>query len=89
MATAICRVPTVRNGVHSMNTIDNNQLRPDLQKIVEDIIGLRQLTATTGFMTFKEIKVMLERLSSEDKSLVGRELTKREQKQQPIYDRTK
>jgi hypothetical protein len=86
MATASYRVPTL-NGVH-MNTTDNdnNQLRPDLAKIVEDIIGLRQLTTTTGFMTFKEQKVILERLSSEDKSLIGRELAKR---QQPIYDRTK
>jgi hypothetical protein len=74
-----------------MNTTDNNnnQPRPDLMKIVEDIIGLRQLTATTGFMTFKEIKIILERLCSEDKSLVGIELAKREQKQQPIYERTK
>jgi hypothetical protein len=80
MATAMCRVPTL-NGVHSMNTNgNNNQLRPDLVKIVEDIIGLRQLTATTGFMTFKEVKIILERLSSEDKSLVGLELAKREPK---------
>ena len=89
MATASYRVPTV-NGVHSMNTTDNNNhLRPELEKIVETLIGLKQLATTTGFMTFKEQKVILERLSSEEKSLVGRELAKREQRQQPIYDRTK
>jgi hypothetical protein len=83
MATAICRVSTLRNEVNSMNTTEtNNQLRPDLEKIVETIIGLRQLATSTGFMTFKEQKVILERLSSEDKSLVGRELAKREPKKQ-------
>ena len=66
-----------------MNTTDtNNQLRPELEKIVDTLIGLKQLATTTGFMTFKEQKVILERLSSEDKSLVGRELAKREQRQQ-------
>lgn len=65
---------------------NTNQLRPDLEKVVDTIIGLRQLAKSTGFMTFKEQKVILERLSSEDKSHVGRELAKREQ---PIYDRTK
>lgn len=72
-----------------MTTPTNNQLRPDLEKIVENIIGLRQLAAQTGFMTFKEQRIILESLSSEDKATVGRELAKREQKQQPIYDRTK
>jgi hypothetical protein len=86
MATASYRVPTL-NGAHSMNITDNNnQLRPELEKIVETLIGLKQLATTTGFMTFKEQKVILERLSSEDKSLVGRELAKR---QQPIYEHTK
>ena len=66
-----------------MDTIENNnQLRPDLEKVVETITGLRQLAASTGFMTFKEQKAILERLSSEDKSLVGRELAKREPKKQ-------
>ena len=53
MATASCRVPTL-NGVHRMNTTDNNQLRPELEKIVETLIGLKQLATTTGFMTFKK-----------------------------------
>lgn len=79
MATAICRVSTLRNGVQSMTTTENNnQLRPELEKVVETIIGLRQLATSTGFMTFREQKEILERLSSEDKSLVGRELVKRE-----------
>ena len=80
MATAICRVPIVRNGVHSMATQPNDkQLRPELVKIVEDIIGLRQLATTTGFMTFKEQRIILERLSAEDKAAVGRALAKIEQ----------
>jgi hypothetical protein len=78
MATASYRVPTL-NGVHSMNTTDNNQPAPELEKIIETIIGLRQLAKSTGFMTFKEQKVILERLSSEDKSFIGRELAKRGQ----------
>jgi hypothetical protein len=88
MATAVHTAP-LRNGVQSMTTQNNNQLRPDLEKIVDNIIGLRQLAAQTGFMTFKEQRIILEPLSSEDKATVGRELVKREQKQQPIYDRTK
>jgi hypothetical protein len=80
MATAICRVPTLRNGAHSMTTTDNsNQLAPELEKIIETIIGLRQLAKSTGFMTFKEQKAILEKLSSEDKSFIGRELAKRGQ----------
>lgn len=79
MATAICRVPIVRNGAQSMTTqTHGNQLRPELVKIVEDIIGLRQLATTTGFMTFKEQRIILERLSAEDKAAVGRALAKRE-----------
>jgi len=79
MATATYRVSTTRDGVESMNTTEiNNQLRPDLHKVVETIVGLRQLAASTGFLTFREQKEILERLSSEDKSLVGRELVRRE-----------
>jgi hypothetical protein len=55
-----------------------NQLQPELVKIVEDIIGLRQLATTTGFMTFKEQRIILERLSAEDKAAVGRALAKLE-----------
>jgi hypothetical protein len=80
MATAICRVPTLRNGAHSMTTSEStNQPASELEKIIETIIGLRQLAKSTGFMTFKEQKAILERLSSEDKSFVGRELAKKEQ----------
>jgi hypothetical protein len=80
MATASYRVPTL-NGAHSMNITDNNSNQPalELEKIIEPIIGLRQLAKSTGFMTFKEQKVILERLSSEDKSFIGRELAKRGQ----------
>jgi hypothetical protein len=57
---------------------NDKQLRSELVKIVEDIIGLRQLATTTGFMTFKEQRIILERLSAEDKAAVGRALAKRE-----------
>jgi hypothetical protein len=59
----------------------SNQLRPDLEKVVETITGLRQLAASTGYVTFKEQKVILDSLTSEDKALVGRALVQREQKQ--------
>ena len=74
MATAICRASTFRNEVQSMNTENSNQLRPDLEKVVETINGLRQLAKATGYMTFKEQKVILDRLSSEDKAVVGQAL---------------
>jgi hypothetical protein len=63
-------------------TVNSNQLTPELEKVVDTIIGLKQLATSTGFMTFKEQKVILDRLSSEDKSLVGRELARREPKKQ-------
>jgi hypothetical protein len=85
MATAICRVATLRNGVQSMATQqvkpDNNQLRPELEKIVETIIGLKAVAASTGYMTFKEQRAILDRLTSEDKAAVGRALAKREREQ--------
>ena len=67
-------------GVENMATQPNdNQLRPELVKVVEDILGLRALAATTGFMTFKTQKAILERLSPEDMAAVGYALAKIEQ----------
>ncbi len=68
-------------GVH-MTQATSNQLRPDLQKVVETITGLRQLATSTGYVTFKEQKVILDRLSSEDKALVGQALAQTEQRHQ-------
>ena len=81
MATAICRVATLRNGVQSMTTQNNNQLRPELERIVEDILGLRALAATTGFMTFKSQREILARLSPADQAAVGRALAQQEKQQ--------
>ena len=58
---------------------NDNQLRPELVKIVEDIIGLRQLTATTGFSTIQTQKKIIYALSSEDMIAVGHALAKVEQ----------
>jgi hypothetical protein len=80
VATAICRVPTLRSGAHIMPT-NNNQLRSELEQIVEKIIGLRQLATSTGFMTFKEQRAILERLSSDEKAWVGRALAMRDKEQ--------
>ena len=45
-------------GVESMATqTTHNQLRPELEKVVEDILGLRALAATTGFMTGVDPKI--------------------------------
>lgn len=72
-----------RRGVsmETTKTETTNRLRPELEKIVEEIIGLKALTSTTGYMTFKEQRTILERLSTPDRAAVGRELAKREQKQ--------
>jgi hypothetical protein len=88
MATATHTAIAIK-GVSMATPQNSNQLRPELETIVEDIIGLRALATTTGFMTFKSQREILIRLSPEDQAAVGRELAKREQKQQPIYDRTK
>jgi len=56
---------------------------------VEDIIGLKTLATTTGYMTFKSQKVILDALTPEDMAAVGRELARREKNQQPICNRTK
>jgi len=55
---------------------NNNELRPDLLKVVEDLLGLRALANATGFMTFKSQKEILSRLSPEDMAAVGRALAK-------------
>lgn len=68
-------------GVEGMATqTTDNQLRPELAKVVEDILGLRALATTTGFMTFKSQKQILEKLTPEDAAIVGHELARRQQK---------
>jgi hypothetical protein len=72
---------THRKGVESMATQANNQqLRPELEKVVEDILGLRALATATGYMTFKSQKQILDRLTPEDAAIVGHELARRQQK---------
>lgn len=58
---------------------NDNQLRPELVKVVDDIIGLRQLAATTGFSTFRTQREIINRLSPEDMAAVGHALAKIEQ----------
>jgi hypothetical protein len=60
-------------------TTQNNQLRPELEQIVEDILGLRALATATGFMTFKTQRELLASLSPTDMAAIGHALTKREQ----------
>jgi hypothetical protein len=69
-----------RNKGVEMATHTENQLRPDLAQIVEDIMGLKALTATTGYMTFRTQREILVKLSPEDMAAVGRALASREQK---------
>jgi hypothetical protein len=57
------------------------QLKPELETIVEDILGLRALAATTGFMTFKSQREILARLSPADQAAIGRALVKHEKGQ--------
>lgn len=67
-------------GAESMATqTTNNQLRPELVKVVEDIIGLRKLTATTGFSTIQAQKKIIYALSPEDMIAVGHALGNIEQ----------
>jgi hypothetical protein len=70
---------------------ENNQLRDDLKKIVEDILGLRALASSTGFMTFKSQREILASLTPADLAAVGREIASREveakKKHQPIFNR--
>jgi hypothetical protein len=61
------------------------QLQPELEQIVEDIMGLKALANTTGFMTFKSQREILARLTPADMAAVGRELALREKRTQPIY----
>ena len=79
MSTATYGVPTFRTGAGIMN--QPQQLRPDLEVIVEDILGLRALATTTGFMTFKSQRDILARLSPADQAAIGRALAKREKEQ--------
>lgn len=69
----------MRNGVKNMAT--TQQLKPELEAIVEDILGLRALADTTGFMTFKSQRDILAQLTPADQAAVGRALAKREKEQ--------
>jgi len=61
------------------------QLKPELEQIIDDLLGLRALAATTGFMTFKSQRELLARLTPADQAAVGRALAMRE-KQQKLND---
>ena len=78
MATSTYHVPT--QGAF-MVTAQIRQLRPELEQIVEDILGLRALATTTGFMTFKSQREILARLTPADQAAVGRALAKRAHEQ--------
>jgi|HubBroStandDraft_6_1064221.scaffolds.fasta_scaffold196817_3 hypothetical protein len=54
------------------------ELRPDLEKAIEDILGLRALHKTTGFATFKSQRDILNQLTPSDQAVVGRILAQRE-----------
>jgi hypothetical protein len=71
-------VSVINKGAMSMAT---QQLKPELEQIVEDILGLRALATTTGFMTFKSQREMLARLTPADQAAVGRALAKRDKEQ--------
>jgi hypothetical protein len=77
MSAATYQVPAMRTGA----VMATQQLRPDLEVIVEDIIGLKALATTTGFMTFKTQREILSRLTPADAAAVGRALAKRQQEQ--------
>lgn len=57
------------------------QLKPELQTIVDDIIGLRALASTTGFMTFRSQREILARLTPADQAAIGRALALKEKEQ--------
>lgn len=78
--SATCVAPpsaVMRNGV----IMAPQQLKPELEQIVEDILGLRALATATGFMTFKSQRDILARLSPADQAAIGRALAKREKEQ--------
>jgi len=77
-ATATFHTTPIYTGVKMATPQNNHQLRPELEQIVEDILGLRALADTTGFMTFKSQREILARLSPVDQAAIGRELKKRE-----------
>lgn len=78
MSTATYQAPQLEGVVMNQQT----QLRPELEQAVEDIMGLRSLANTTGFLTFRSVRDILAALSPKDQAAVGRELAKRE-KQSP------
>lgn len=56
-------------------------LRPELMAVVNDIIGLRALSASTGFLTFKSQREMLAKLAPSDAAAVGLALRQLEKEQ--------
>jgi hypothetical protein len=79
MSTATYQAPTLEGAV--MVTTPTRQLKPELEQIVEDILGLRALATTTGFMTFKSQRDILAQLTPKDQAAVGRALATREKQQ--------
>jgi hypothetical protein len=84
MSTAVATSP-----LHNINGVKimEQTLRKDLQQIVDDILGLRALAETTGFMTFKSQREILARLTPADQASVGHALAKAEARKQPIVKR--
>lgn len=69
--------PAMRTGA----VMATQQLKQELESIVDDILGLRALASSTGFMTFKSQRDILARLTPADQAAVGRALAKREKEQ--------
>ena len=72
LATYESNTPTARSVINEGAVMATQQLKPELEQIVDDILGLRALATTTGFMTFKSQREILARLSPADQAAIGR-----------------
>ncbi len=85
MSTAI---QVIQTGAVFMSAT-KQQLRPDLQEVVADILALKKMEKNERFITHKAQREILNRLNASDLAAVARAIAEAEKQQQPIYTRNK
>ena len=89
MSTSIVvGTPSSVEGAVVMNH-PKQQLRPDLQEVVADILALKQMENTERFITHKAQREILGKLNANDLAAVSRAIREAEKQQQPVYMRNK
>lgn len=85
METAVC---TDKNTAEGAVMETQQELRPDLHEVVQEILALRAFSKTDHFFTHKAQRKILARLNAKDLAAVVRAIQEAEKRQRPICVRT-